>query len=113
MVRKILLLLAMVVLFGCNTQQAEKTVQETEKQVKKTEEESDMKNTKVLFKTNMGEIELELFDKEAPITVKNFVAYVKAGHYDGTIFHRVIPDILLNSNRKKLMKLYKTKLTMV
>jgi peptidyl-prolyl cis-trans isomerase B (cyclophilin B) len=42
----------------------------------------------------MGEIELELFDKEAPITVKNFVAYVKAGHYDGTIFHRVIPDFM-------------------
>lgn len=93
MLRKIVLLLALAVLFGCSTQQ-EQASQETEKQVTKTEEDAEMKNTKVLLTTNLGEIEIELFDKEAPVTVKNFVSYVKSGFYDGTVFHRVIPDFM-------------------
>ncbi|MFH1057991.1 MAG: peptidylprolyl isomerase [Pseudomonadota bacterium] len=44
----------------------------------------------VRLTTNMGEIDVELFEDKAPKTTANFLAYVKAGHYDGTIFHRVI-----------------------
>lgn len=49
----------------------------------------------VKLDTSMGEIELELFEDKAPKTVANFIAYVKAGHYDGTIFHRVIDGFMI------------------
>jgi cyclophilin family peptidyl-prolyl cis-trans isomerase len=49
----------------------------------------------VVIKTNKGTIEVELFPDKAPATVKNFLDYVDAGHYDGTIFHRVIKDFML------------------
>jgi peptidyl-prolyl cis-trans isomerase B (cyclophilin B) len=45
--------------------------------------------------TSMGAITLELDAKKAPKTVENFVAYVKAGHYDGTIFHRVMDNFMI------------------
>jgi cyclophilin family peptidyl-prolyl cis-trans isomerase len=44
--------------------------------------------------TNVGEIEIELYPDKAPVTVKNFLAYVDAGFYNGTIFHRVIPNFM-------------------
>lgn len=53
------------------------------------------KNTKVLMKTSAGEIELELFDDKAPISVKNFLMYVDKGFYKGTIFHRVIDGFMI------------------
>lgn len=56
---------------------------------------SSFAGTKVNLKTNKGDIELELFDDKAPITVKNFVEYVNAGFYNGTIFHRVINDFMI------------------
>ena len=49
----------------------------------------------VTVKTNKGVIEIELFPDKAPESVKNFLAYVDAGHYDGTIFHRVIKDFMI------------------
>jgi cyclophilin family peptidyl-prolyl cis-trans isomerase len=49
----------------------------------------------VLLKTNMGKIVLELNPEKAPKTVANFLAYVKSGHYDGTIFHRVIDSFMI------------------
>jgi cyclophilin family peptidyl-prolyl cis-trans isomerase len=45
--------------------------------------------------TNVGEIEIELYPDKAPVTVKNFLAYVDAGFYNGTIFHRVIPNFMI------------------
>lgn len=48
-----------------------------------------------LIKTNQGDIKVEIFAKEAPISAKNFDDYVKAGFYDGTIFHRVIPGFMV------------------
>ncbi|MDB5817520.1 MAG: ppiA [Rhizobacter sp.] len=50
---------------------------------------------KVKLTTSMGDIVLELDRDKAPKTVENFVTYVKAGHYDGTVFHRVIPDFMI------------------
>jgi len=49
----------------------------------------------VNLKTSMGDITLELDDKKAPESTKNFLAYVKAGHYDGTIFHRVMDNFMI------------------
>src|ERR1043165_1166925 len=53
------------------------------------------KNPVVLMDTSMGKIKIELFADKAPITVKNFLQYVEDKHYDGTIFHRVIPTFMI------------------
>lgn len=50
---------------------------------------------RVLLRTNMGDIVLELDAVRAPITVSNFLAYVDSGHYNGTIFHRVIDGFMI------------------
>ena len=49
----------------------------------------------VKLETSMGEIFLELDEKNAPTTVANFLAYVEEGHYDGTVFHRVIDVFMI------------------
>ena len=49
----------------------------------------------VQFVTSMGNFVVELYPDKAPKTVANFLHYVKSGHYDGTIFHRVIPDFMI------------------
>ena len=49
----------------------------------------------VMLETSMGPIKIELFKEKAPITVKNFLSYVKEGHYDGLVFHRVIKDFMI------------------
>jgi cyclophilin family peptidyl-prolyl cis-trans isomerase len=52
-------------------------------------------NPVVVMETSMGNIKIELFEDKAPITVKNFLKYVEDKHYDGTIFHRVISDFMI------------------
>jgi peptidyl-prolyl cis-trans isomerase A (cyclophilin A) len=52
-------------------------------------------NTTIVIKTNKGVIEAVLYKDKAPITVENFLKYVDAGFYSGTIFHRVIPDFMI------------------
>src|SRR4030042_1640963 len=69
---------AFVFVFGCQVE-------------KKTIEELKM----VKLETTMGDIVIELDEKAAPVTVKNFLTYVKEGFYDGTIFHRVIPNFMI------------------
>jgi len=51
--------------------------------------------TKAMLQTNHGPIEVELFDGDAPKTVENFTKLSKDGFYDGVIFHRVIPDFMI------------------
>ena len=51
--------------------------------------------TKVLLKTSMGDIVLELNPEKAPVSVDNFLKYVKSGYYKGTIFHRVIDGFMI------------------
>jgi cyclophilin family peptidyl-prolyl cis-trans isomerase len=50
---------------------------------------------KVTLDTTMGTITLELNDEKAPVTVKNFLDYVQSGHYENTIFHRVIDGFMI------------------
>ncbi|MBI1195882.1 MAG: peptidyl-prolyl cis-trans isomerase [Gammaproteobacteria bacterium] len=52
-------------------------------------------NPKVLIETSEGNITLELEPSKAPLTVENFLQYVRDGQYDGTIFHRVIKDFMI------------------
>lgn len=63
----------------------------------KTEEKpkEEAKLVYVKMKTSMGDIVLELNHEKAPITVKNFLSYLDKGHYDGTIFHRVINGFMI------------------
>ena len=49
----------------------------------------------IKLSTSMGEMTLELDAENAPITVENFLSYVDSGHYDSTIFHRVIPGFVI------------------
>jgi peptidyl-prolyl cis-trans isomerase A (cyclophilin A) len=52
-------------------------------------------NPMVIFSTNYGDITIELYPEQAPVTVENFLSYVDKGFFDGTIFHRVIPGFVI------------------
>ncbi len=52
-------------------------------------------NPFVLIDTSLGKIKIELFEDKAPLSVKNFLQYLDDKHYDGTVFHRVIPDFMI------------------
>jgi len=79
---------AIVVLaVGCDRQE-ERTVVEKSKQMNTGQKQ-------VKLETSMGDIVIELNEEVSPITVKNFLRYVEEGFYDGTIFHRVIPDFMV------------------
>ena len=56
---------------------------------------ADAKNPQVVMDTSLGKIKIELFAKEAPVTVKNFLAYVNDGFYKDTVFHRVINGFMI------------------
>ena len=54
-----------------------------------------VKGPQATIKTNLGEIKIQLFEKQAPKTVNNFVQLAEKGYYDGVIFYRVIPDFMI------------------
>ena len=62
--------------------------------------------TKVVISTNLGDITVLLFERESPISVKNFLAYADTGFYGGLIFHRVIPGFMVQGGgfAKNMMK---------
>ncbi len=49
----------------------------------------------IRFETTLGNFTIELFEKEAPLTVANFLRYIDDGHFDGTIFHRIVPGFVI------------------
>ena len=53
------------------------------------------KDLEITIKTSKGDIHLDLFATKAPKTVTNFIELAKAGYYDGLVFHRVIPDFMI------------------
>jgi len=70
---------------------------ETGAQEGETMQQPEVKGPRVLLETSMGNILIGLYPDQAPLTVENFLAYVEAGHYDGLIFHRVIPDFMIQA----------------
>jgi cyclophilin family peptidyl-prolyl cis-trans isomerase len=67
-------------------------------------------NPVVVMETSLGTIKIELFEDKSPITVKNFLSYVDDKFYDGTVFHRVIPDFMVQGGGfESGMKQKKTK----
>ena len=65
----------------------EETIEEGEKNM----------NRNVIIETNLGTIEIELFEDKAPITTANFIQLAQKGFYNGIIFHRVIPDFMIQT----------------
>ena len=51
--------------------------------------------TMILMETSLGNIKLELYPDKAPISVENFLSYIKDGFFDGTIYHRIIPNFMI------------------
>jgi peptidyl-prolyl cis-trans isomerase A (cyclophilin A) len=49
----------------------------------------------IRFETSLGNFTIELYEKDAPVTTQNFLAYVDSGHFDDTVFHRVIPGFVI------------------
>ena len=78
-------------IFACNAQEDNKV--ETKKTTQTKTESTEM--TVAVIKTNMGTIEIELFAKETPKTVENFVGLANKGYYNGVIFHRVIDKFMI------------------
>lgn len=76
--------------FACNAQEEGK-VETKQTQIKEVSKEI----TVAVIKTNMGTIEIELFAKETPKTVENFVGLANKGYYNGVIFHRVIDNFMI------------------
>jgi cyclophilin family peptidyl-prolyl cis-trans isomerase len=60
-----------------------------------------MVNRKAIFETNKGNFTLELFEDKAPQTTENFIKLVKQGFYDGLLFHRVIPQFMIQGGCPK------------
>ena len=80
-----------ILLGGCNAQESVPTTMETN--TKLGEKMSD--NPQIKMETSMGTMVLELDAKHAPLSTANFVSYVEDGFYDGLIFHRVIPNFMV------------------
>ena len=97
---KKILLPAMCLLFAVaftNLNAQETTIEKKTKTEKKQETKGKKKNTMkiAVMKTNMGTIEIELFEKQAPKTVENFVGLANKNYYNGIIFHRVIDKFMI------------------
>jgi peptidyl-prolyl cis-trans isomerase B (cyclophilin B) len=84
-----ILALSLGLLSGCTTSPS--TEQKDDANNNKNERNSVM----ILIKTSKGDIQLELDNEKAPKTVANFLAYLDSGHYNGTIFHRVMDGFMI------------------
>ena len=94
MKRFFFLLLVPLISVGCQTKD---TAKEENKMATDNKKEEIMSDSILVatMNTNMGTIKIELFPDKAPVTVKNFISYVNDSFYDGTIFHRVINNFMI------------------
>lgn len=90
----VLLVLLAVVAYQANIALNKNKTNENNKMEQTTENQA-VKNQKVMIETAHGNITLELYTKDAPKTVENFLKLAKAGFYDGLKFHRVIPEFMI------------------
>ncbi len=63
--------------------------------VQNEDDGDDMVNTIVVMETSKGDVEIELYEDKAPISTQNFLKYVNSNFYEGTVFHRVIKDFMV------------------
>jgi peptidyl-prolyl cis-trans isomerase B (cyclophilin B) len=91
-----LFLCAAVLVSGCRSKNAAVSEKKTEEKVMTETKEQVKKNpAMVKLQTTMGDIVIQLDEEKAPLTTANFLKYVKEGFYDGTIFHRVIINFMI------------------
>ncbi len=88
-------IIAAVFIAGCDEQQESGSKKQGQQTARKEEKKIDTQPKKVKLATSMGDIVIELNEKAAPGTVKNFLRYTEEGFYDGTIFHRVINGFMI------------------
>lgn len=93
-------LLLLLVFTGCRSRPPVELVRPTDQpawrnQFLLADQAAENNRPQVLISTTMGDIVIELFDQEAPISTENFLRYVQEGFYNGTIFHRVIPGFMI------------------
>jgi len=86
-------MIVLMIVFSVLACQGQDTGQVKSKETQTKEESKEM--TVAVIKTNMGTIEIELFAKETPKTVENFVGLANKGYYNGVIFHRVIDNFMI------------------
>lgn len=77
--------------------ESQETQAEAEPKGEGTMQGAQLKGPQVLLETSMGNILLGFYPDQAPLTVENFLAYVEDGYYDGLVFHRVIPDFMIQA----------------
>ncbi len=91
--------ISVLFLLGCasneNSKEAKNDSLTTEKKLMNDSTKTNDTTTVAIIKTNVGAIEIELFDKLAPKTVENFVGLAEKGYYKGVIFHRVIDNFMI------------------
>lgn len=87
-----LLIPIVMVIWSCTQNQP---TQSENEQTKPIQGETKGGNPMVIMSTSLGDIKMELYQDKAPITVQNFLSYVNDGFFDGTIFHRVIPNFMV------------------
>lgn len=78
-----------------NTTQKTDTMKTTTDTTETTDKKDSKESNTVVIKTSMGDIEIELFEKDAPKHVENFKKHVRSGFYEKTTFHRVIPGFMI------------------
>jgi cyclophilin family peptidyl-prolyl cis-trans isomerase len=85
-----------ILVSGCKNKQSAVSEEQSKQEVlNKEPKEIDVESKMVKLGTSMGDIVIELDEEKAPVTVKNFLQYMEDGFYDGTIFHRVIPNFMI------------------
>lgn len=85
----VMMIPTMLLSAGCNRNE------EVQGQTEIKESEAKGGNPVVIMTTSKGDIKIELFKDKAPVSVENFLSYVNDGFYNGTIFHRVIPNFMI------------------
>jgi len=97
MIKNIIFVVLTVALLACsdNSEKKEKSITKTEDIVKELMNISGNEKLVATFKTNEGDFEIELFATKVPKTVENFVGLATTGKYDNIIFHRVIPQFMI------------------
>lgn len=92
-----LLIIPVVFFAGCTKKQDNKDniINDKKANISDLTGNNEIKNSMVQINTNMGTIELELFKKDAPNTVDNFIKLAKSGFYNGTKFHRVMEGFMI------------------
>jgi peptidyl-prolyl cis-trans isomerase A (cyclophilin A) len=90
-----LMVFSILLAFACLDKKTDKKDVQIPKRVVDMDSLSSPSNPEVVVKTNKGDFYIELYEKEAPITVQNFLNYVDGKFYDKTIFHRVISNFMI------------------